>query len=75
MTDENQPTSPIDPLTIGKLISLNEAAEKTGLSTSYLRAIARKGRLKAEKVGRDWLTTLAAVAEYKRTRSHTLKDE
>jgi excisionase family DNA binding protein len=75
MPQENEQPSSIDPLTVGELISLAEAAELSGFSPNYLRDIARNGRLRAKKVGRDWLTTVAAVEEYRRTRSHTLKKE
>ena len=46
------------------LISLAEAAKRYGLGHDYLRRIAGNGRLKAQKIGRDWLTTPAAVEEY-----------
>jgi hypothetical protein len=46
------------------LISLAEAAEMYGFSHAYLRELARKGRLKAQKVGRDWVTTPADVGVY-----------
>jgi hypothetical protein len=58
-----------DPLTIGELISLAEAAEKSGLSQDSLKKFAQKGRLKAKKIGRNWVTTLASVEEYKNSRS------
>lgn len=45
-------------------LSLREAAALSGLSASHLRLLARTGRLEARKVGRDWLTTRAAVAAY-----------
>ena len=51
-----------------ELISLAEAAERYGFITAYLRQLARKGRLKAKKVGRDWVTTWADVEEYIRSR-------
>ena len=51
-----------------EIITLREAAEKCGLSVSHLRLLARSGRLKARKIGRDWVTTLDAVERY-------LKDE
>jgi excisionase family DNA binding protein len=74
--EDSQPrNSQPDPLTIGELIGLAEAAQLSGLSPTYLRDIARNGRLKAKKVGRDWLTTLAAIEEYKDTRAHILKKE
>ena len=47
-----------------RLISLPEAAELYGLSHSYLRAIARKGRLQAQKVGTNWVTTPKDVENY-----------
>jgi hypothetical protein len=69
MSDEdNGQTSPIDPLTIGELITLPEAAQLSGLSHDLLRDIARKGRLRAKKYGPMWLTTMAAIEEYKESR-------
>jgi hypothetical protein len=47
-----------------ELISLAEASRRYGLSGDYLRTIARKGRLKAQKIGRDWLTTPYDVEAY-----------
>ncbi len=46
------------------LLSLREAAARTGLSASHLRLLARSGRIKAQKLGRDWFTTEAAVVAY-----------
>lgn len=46
------------------LLSLREAAARSGLSASHLRLLARTGRLEARKLGRDWFTTEAAVAAY-----------
>lgn len=39
------------------LLSLSQAAESYGFSGDYLRRLAEKGRLRARKLGRDWLTT------------------
>lgn len=47
-----------------ELITLAEAAKRYGLSHDYLRRIAGKGRLQAQKIGRDWLTTPAAIEGY-----------
>ena len=47
-----------------QLISLKEAAATFGISQSHLELLARKGRLRAVKVGNSWVTTPAAVAEY-----------
>ena len=68
MPDENEPTSPIDPLTIGELISLAEAAMLAGVTPKYLRDIAKNGRLRARKIGRNWATTKAAVEQYLNSR-------
>jgi excisionase family DNA binding protein len=51
-----------------RLISLPEAAELYGLSPSYLRALAQKGRLKAQKVGDRWVTCPQDVEQYIRSR-------
>ena len=47
-----------------ELISLAEAAERYGFSHAYLRRLARRGRLKAKKIAKTWLTTPADVVEY-----------
>lgn len=47
-----------------QLISLKEAAARYKISQSHLALLARTGRLKATKMGRDWFTTADAVAEY-----------
>lgn len=47
-----------------ELIPLSQAAVISGLSPQQLRLLARKGRLRAQKIGRDWLTTEAAVRAY-----------
>ena len=69
MPDENDPTSPIDPLAIGEALTLTEAAKLSGFNSDFLRQLAIKGRLKAKKSGSIWLTTLAAIEEYKNGRS------
>jgi excisionase family DNA binding protein len=47
-----------------RLMPLKEAAARYGLSQSHLQLLCRTGKLRAEKLGRDWLTTGAAVEEY-----------
>jgi hypothetical protein len=47
-----------------RLISLSEAAGLFGLSTTQLRLLARRGVLRATKVGKSWVTTPSAVASY-----------
>lgn len=48
----------------GQLISISQAAKLTPYSSGYLSLLARKGKLNAFKVNRDWLTTPSAVLEY-----------
>ena len=47
-----------------RLISLKEAAARSGLSHSHLRLLARTGKIRARRMGRDWFTTEEAVAAY-----------
>ena len=47
-----------------RLISLNEAADLYGFDHRYLGTLARKGRLKAQKIGNSWVTTPAYVEEF-----------
>ncbi len=49
-----------------ELISLSEAAASSGLSLKHLGLLARKGDLRARKIGRNWVTSKEAVAEYMR---------
>ena len=46
------------------LITLSEAAESYGYSGDYLRRLAEKGRLRARKLGRNWLTTSNDVKSF-----------
>ena len=49
---------------LSELITLQEAAELSGLTTRHLRHLATKGDLWAKKLGGSWLTTTQAVREY-----------
>ncbi len=51
-------------LSSGKLVSIAEVAEQTPYSAEYLSLLARKGRIPAVKLTRDWLTTHQAVSLY-----------
>lgn len=53
-----------DPLSIGELITLQEAAKYASLSPDSLQSYIRRGRLKAKKRGWMWFTTQAALDEY-----------
>lgn len=55
MTDPNDKT---------RLISLPEAAELYGFNPRYLGELARKGRLRAQKVGDLWVTTPQDIENY-----------
>ena len=69
MTHDEADNSLLDPLTVGELISLREAAEYAGLTHDSLQGYIRRGRLKAKKLGSQWVTTHAAVDEYLQSRS------
>jgi len=69
MPEENEQPTPIDPLTIGEIITLAEASEKSGFGIRHLQILAKAGRLKAKKSGSNWLTTLEAIEVYKNNRS------
>jgi Fic family protein len=49
-------------------VPLSELAEASPLSQEYLSLLARKGRIDAQKLGRNWLSTKKAVQEYMRTK-------
>ena len=55
MADDFEPT---------KWITTKEAAELTGYTDAYLRQLIGRGRLKAEKRGRDWFLSKADVLAY-----------
>jgi hypothetical protein len=58
----------IDHVDKNRLVSLVEAAEIYGFSSKYLGNLAKKGRLKAQKVGNSWVTTPNDVEDYIRSR-------
>jgi hypothetical protein len=51
-----------------RLISLAEAAKLYGFSRYYLSNLAKRGRLKAQKVGGAWVTTPQDIETYIRSR-------
>jgi hypothetical protein len=51
-----------------RLISMAEAAQIYGFAQPYLAELARKGRLKARKMGKFWVTTPQNVEEFIRSR-------
>lgn len=46
-------------------LGLGEAAELLGVSHATLRAQVHRGRLRAFKVGRDWLVTEEEIDRYR----------
>jgi excisionase family DNA binding protein len=69
MTPPDANLPPPNPLAVGDLITLAEAAEYAGLTKGSLLVYAKSGRLKAKKLGSQWVTTQAAVDEYLASRS------
>ena len=66
---DNQQHNPAsDPLTIGELISLQEASIYTGLTKETLHGYVKRGRLQAKKIGWMWVTTRAALDAYMNSR-------
>ena len=51
-----------------RLISLPEAAELYGFNPAYLTQLAKRSRLKAQKIGTFWVTTPQDVEDYIRSR-------
>lgn len=49
-----------------ELLSLKDASELTPYSADYLNLLARKGKIKARKIGRDWLITKSDLFNYLR---------
>jgi len=49
---------------ISKLISVTEASQISGLTTSFIRRLLRTGQIEGVKVGYSWLTTEEAIRDY-----------
>lgn len=50
-----------------QFVSISQVAGLTPYSAEYLSLLARKGKLDAVKINRDWLTTPQAVLRYVKT--------
>jgi hypothetical protein len=46
-----------------KILSLNEASTLTGYHQDYLGQLCRSGKLRGQKIGRNWTTTQSAISE------------
>lgn len=51
-----------------KLITCAIAAEKLGFSRDYVRRMCLLGKIKAEKLGNDWIFPLSAIKHIRRQR-------
>jgi len=54
------------------VLTLTEAAGLLGLSPITLRIQIRNGKLKARKLGRDWIVSRAEVDRYRRVSLRTV---
>ena len=45
-------------------ITTDQAADLSGLSRPHIRYLLRNRKIRGRKIGRDWVTTRAAVEEY-----------
>ena len=48
-------------------ITVAEAAKRSGYSMRWIQKLLESGRIQGIKPGRDWLTTLEAVLQFKRS--------
>lgn len=59
-----QAVTPVKPNSKQGYISLNEATKYCDYSMEYLSLLARRGKLPAVKLNRNWMTTREAVEDY-----------
>jgi len=58
-----------------ELLLLSEAAVKLRMSEDYLRSLARRGKIKAFKVGDDWLVEEGWLDDFRKHLKHDLHHE
>jgi excisionase family DNA binding protein len=67
----------VDELNPSRWITTSEAAELTGYASAYFRQVIKRGRLKAQKRGRDWFLSreeiLACAEEMRRLGSKKVR--
>jgi len=51
-----------------QLLTLTQAGKRYGYSSDYLRRLAEKGRLTAQKIGHTWITTADDVETFLESR-------
>ncbi|OGE73702.1 MAG: hypothetical protein A3I07_02015 [Candidatus Doudnabacteria bacterium RIFCSPLOWO2_02_FULL_42_9] len=47
-----------------ELLSLKDASSLSPYSADYLNLLARKGKIRARKIGRDWVITKSDLFDY-----------
>ena len=47
------------------LITSSQAAERLGYTASYIRRLCASGRIKAKKLGHNWVFSLAEIKDIK----------
>jgi excisionase family DNA binding protein len=57
-----------------KLITCVVAAQMLGFSADYIRRLCLSGEIKAEKMGKTWIMTHAAIKNIKRQRQTKNKE-
>ena len=55
---------------INNLISLEEASRISCLSTVHLRYLVSTGKIWGKKIGRNWVTSKDAIADYLEQHKH-----
>jgi len=55
---------------LGNWLTTQEAAKLTGYNVEHIRRLVRSGKLKAQKLGRDWVIDRTSLLEYLRTEGH-----
>lgn len=51
-----------------QLLTLAQAGKRYGYSSDYLRRLAEKGRLSAQKLGHAWVTTASDIESFLESR-------
>ncbi|HEX7586355.1 MAG TPA: fibronectin type III domain-containing protein [Patescibacteria group bacterium] len=69
MSAENGQKNPLE------YISLREASNDSGYTPEYLNSLARQGKLKAKKIGRNWHTTLSWLDNFIKSTAEAKKEK
>ncbi|HLC44344.1 MAG TPA: hypothetical protein VJK50_00650, partial [Patescibacteria group bacterium] len=70
MDEQDKNLNPLD-----ELISLSNASKYTGYHSDYLSYLARTGKLQAQKIGRNWVTTRHALQKLNDKNVSEISDE